>query len=100
MMLGELINQLDKTEISADVLATFDPKVSEAITERAGALSMSSAEFMAGAVREFVDWADDSQWAQLLTHMKTAEDPGLMAVQMILYWVVSDQEQTSAAHAK
>lgn len=93
MMLGELISQLDQQEISADVLATFDPKIATAITERASTLSMSSAEFIAGAVREFVDWADDSQWAQLLTHMKTADDPGLMAVQRILLWVVSDQER-------
>ncbi len=94
MMLGELISQLDQHEISADVLATFDPKISDAITERASTLLMSPPEFIAGAVREFVDWADDSQWAQLLTHMKTADDPGLMAVQMILYWVVSEQESS------
>ncbi len=94
MMLGELISQLDQHEISADVLATFDPKISDAITQRAGTLSMSPPDFIAGAVREFVDWADDSQWAQLLTHMKKAEDPGLMAVQMILYWVVSDQKSS------
>lgn len=94
MMLGELISKLDQHEISDDVLATFDPKISDAITERARTLSMSPPVFIAGAVREFVDWADDSQWAQLLTHMKTAEDPGLMAVQMILYWVVSDQKSS------
>jgi hypothetical protein len=92
MILGELINQLDQHEISIDVLATLDPKLSDAITERASILSMSPPDFIAGAVREFVDWADDNQWAQLLTHMKKADDPGLMAVQMVLYWVVRGQE--------
>lgn len=94
MMLGELISQLDQRKISADVLATFDPEFSDAITKRAETLSMSTTDFIAGAVREFVDWADDSNWAQLLTHMKKADDPGLMAVQMILYWVVKGPQSS------
>ena len=91
MMLGDLISQLDQQAVSADVLTTLDPEIADSVIRRAGSLSMSPADFVAGAVREFVDHADDSQWAQLLTHMKTADDPGLTAVQVILVWVVSDQ---------
>ena len=92
MMLGDLIGQLDKHGVGAGVLATLDPEISASINERARSLSMSSDDFVAGAVREFVDHADDSQWAQLLTHMKTADDAGLKAVQVILCWVASGPE--------
>ncbi|MFT6874454.1 MAG: hypothetical protein ACI9XK_000893 [Granulosicoccus sp.] len=54
MMLGELISQLDQQEISTDVLATFDPKIATAINERANTLTMSPADFIAGAVRIFL----------------------------------------------
>lgn len=91
MMLGDLIAQLDNPELTTKVLTTLDPEISESINERAKSLSMSSAAFSAAAVREFMDWADDDQWSQLLTHMKKADDPGLRAVQAILCWVVSDQ---------
>ena len=91
MMLGDLIAQLDNPELTTKVLTTLDPDISRSIEERARSLSMSSAEFSAAAVREFVEWADDDQWSQLLVHMKKADDPGLRAVQAILCWVVSDQ---------
>ena len=91
MMLGDLIAQLDNPELTKKVLTTLTPEVSEAINNRAKSLSMSSAGFSAAAVREFIEWAEEDQWAQLLTHMKKADDPGLRAVQVILCWVVSDQ---------
>lgn len=45
--------------------------------------------FAAGAVRDLVDRADDDQWAQLVTIMRKAEDPGLAAIQAILGWVAA-----------
>ena len=44
------------------------------------------------AVREFVERADDELWLQLLTIMRKAEDPGLVAIQAILGWVVADEQ--------
>lgn len=88
-MLGDLIAQLDRPELASSVLATLDPEVSESIECRAKQLALTPAEFAAGAVREFVDGADDDLWFQLLTHIRQAEDPGLVAVQTILGWVVA-----------
>jgi hypothetical protein len=50
---------------------------------------MTVADFAAGAVREFVDHADDDLWFQLLTIVRKSDDPGLAAVQTILSWVVT-----------
>jgi hypothetical protein len=88
-MLGDLIAQLDRAEVTAGVLATLDTAVSDSIARRAADVSMTPAEFASGAVREFVDSADDDLWFQLLTHIRKADDPGLVAVQTILGWVVT-----------
>ena len=53
---------------------------------------MSVADFVAGAVREFLDSADDDLWFQLLTIVRKSDDPGLTAVQTILSWVVTEKE--------
>ena len=50
------------------------------------------ADFIAGAVRAFIDSAGDDLWFQLLTLMRKAADPGLVAVQTILTWVVAARE--------
>jgi hypothetical protein len=39
--------------------------------------------------------ADDELWFQLLTIMRKAEDPGFVAIQTILGWVVADKELSS-----
>ncbi|MGB3538521.1 MAG: hypothetical protein WBA42_10200 [Mesorhizobium sp.] len=91
MVLGDLIARLDRPDVAAGVLATLDPAVSESIECRAAALSMSPAEFVAGAVREFMERADDDLWFQLLTHIRKADDPGLVAMQTILRWVVTEK---------
>jgi hypothetical protein len=49
---------------------------------------MTVADFVAGAVREFVEHAGDDLWFQLLTIVRKSDDPGLTAVQTILTWVV------------
>jgi hypothetical protein len=90
-VLGDLIAQLDRPDVTAGVLATLDPAVSESIGRRAEDLSMNPAEFVTGAVREFIDSADDDLWFQLLTHIRKADDPGLVAVQTILRWVVTER---------
>ena len=90
-MLGDLIAQLDRPDVTAGVLATLNPAVSESIGHRAADLSMSAAEFVTGAVREFIESASDDLWFQLLTHIRKADDPGLVAVQTILRWVVSEK---------
>lgn len=91
MVLGDLIARLDRPGVAAGVLATLDPAVGESIGYRAADLSMSPAEFVAGAVREFMERADDDLWFQLLTHIRKADDPGLVAVQTILRWVVTEK---------
>ena len=55
------------------------------------AASVPVADFVAGAVREFLDSADDDLWFQLLTIVRKSDDPGLTAVQTILKWVVTDR---------
>ena len=51
---------------------------------------MTTADFTAGAVRDFVERAGDELWLQLLTIMRKAEDPGLTAIHAILGWVFAD----------
>jgi hypothetical protein len=48
---------------------------------------MTVPDFAAGAVREFVERADDDLWFQMLTLIRKADEPGLVAVQTILRWV-------------
>ena len=74
------------------VLATLDPNVAARIKRHAAAAAMIAPDFIAGAVREFVERADDELWLQLLTVMRKAEDPGLVAIQAILGWVVADEQ--------
>lgn len=91
-MLGDLIAQLDRPELAAKVLGTLDPNLAVAIETRAAAASMTTADFVAGAVRAFIDGADDDLWFQMLTVMRKAEDPGLTAVQTILKWVATERQ--------
>ena len=89
-MLGDLIANLDHPDVAAAVLTTMDPIVAARIERRAAATAMTTADFTAGAVRDFVERADDEHWLQLLTIMRKAEDPGLAAIHAILGWVVAD----------
>lgn len=86
-MLGDLIAQLDQPEVVTAVLETLSPAVREQLVLRAARAGMTLPDFAAGAVREFVERADDDLWFQLLTVMRKAEEPGLVAVQTILRWV-------------
>ena len=86
-MLGDLITHLDRPDVAANVLTTLDPIVALQIAKRAAAETMTSADFVSGAVRDFVERADDDLWFQLLTIIRKAEDPGLAAIQTILQWV-------------
>jgi hypothetical protein len=90
-VLGDLIAQLDQPGVCAKVLDTLDPSLQRQLTGCADAASMSPAEFAAGAVREFVEQADDDLWFQLLTVIRKSEHPGLVAVQTILKWAVTEQ---------
>lgn len=94
-MLGDLIANLDRPDVTAAVLTTLDPTVAARIERRAAAAAMAAPDFVAGAVREFVERADDELWLQLLTIMRKAENPGLAAVQAILGWVVADEHPAS-----
>jgi len=87
-MLGDLIAGLDRPEVIEAVLATLAPPVRQRLEVRAADASMTVADFAAGAVREFVDYAGDDLWFQMLTAMRQADDPGIVAVQTILRWVV------------
>ena len=90
-MLGELIAQLDRPDVVNSVVTTLQPDVAREIEHRAAAASMPVTDFVAGAVREFLDSADDNLWFQLLTIVRKSDDPGLAAVQTILKWVVTEQ---------
>jgi len=70
---------------------TLDADVARRIEDRALAASVPVAEFVSGAVREFLESADDDLWFQLLTIMRKSEDPGLAAVKTILTWVVTER---------
>jgi hypothetical protein len=93
-MLGNLIAQLDRPGVADSVLTTLDPDIMGQIERRAAAVPMTVGDFVAGAVREFVERADDDLWFQLLTVIRKSEDPGLAAVQTILRWVVIEKETT------
>jgi hypothetical protein len=88
-MLGELIAKLDRPGTAMAVLSSLDASLAEEIARRAAAVSMTTADFAAGAVREFVERGDDDLWFQLLTVIRRAEDPSLEAIRTILQWVVA-----------
>lgn len=94
-MLGALVAQLDRPELAAEVLGTLDPDLAAAIEMRAAAASMATADFVSGAVRAFLDSADDGLWFQMLTVIRQADDPGLTAVQTILRWVATERQSTA-----
>jgi hypothetical protein len=94
-MLGDLIANLDRPDVASTVLASLEPDVIARIEQRAAAAAMIAPDFIAGAVREFMERADDELWFQLLTIMRKAEDPGLVAIQTILGWVVADEQLSS-----
>jgi hypothetical protein len=87
-MLGDLIAGLDRPEVIEAVLATVSPVIRQRLEARAAEASMTVADFAAGAVREFVEYADDELWFQMLSVMRKTDDPGIAAVQTILRWVV------------
>jgi hypothetical protein len=87
-MLGDLIAGLDRPEVIEAVLTTLSPVIRERLEARAADASMTVADFAAGAVREFIDYADDELWFQMLSVMRKTDDPGIAAVQTILRWVV------------
>ena len=90
-MLGELIAQLDRPDVANNVMTSLDSDVVRLIERRATAASMSVTDFVAGAVREFIESASDDLWFQLLTIVRKSDDPGLSAVQTILTWVVTER---------
>ena len=92
IMLGELIATLDRPDVANVVLMSLDPPIALQIEQLAAAASMTVADFAAGAVREFIERADDDLWFQLLTIIRKAEDPGLAAVQTVLRWVATDRQ--------
>jgi hypothetical protein len=93
IMLGDLIANLDRPDVTAAVLTTLDPVVATRIEQRAAAAAMAVADFSARAVRDFVEQADDERWFQLLTIIRKAENPGVAAIQAILGWVDSRRFQ-------
>lgn len=90
-MLGDIIANLDNTDLVASLLSALDPDLRVRVEVRAAAVSMTPAEFASGAVREFVELGDDELWFQLLTVIRKAEDPGLTAIRTILQWTVTAQ---------
>jgi hypothetical protein len=90
-VLGELIAQLDRPDVANGVMATLHPDVARQVERRAAAASTPVADFIAGAVREFLERADDDLWFQLLTIVRKSDEPGLAAVQTILQWVVTER---------
>jgi hypothetical protein len=91
LVLGELIAQLDRPDVANSVVSTLDSDVALRIERRAAAASMTVTNFVAGAIREFLDGADDDLWFQLFTIVRKSDDPGLAAVQTILRWVVTER---------
>ena len=90
-MLGELIAQLDRPDVANGVVMTLHSEIAREIERRAAAASMPLADFVAGAVREFLESADDDLWFQLITIVRKSDDPGLSAVQTILTWIVTER---------
>jgi hypothetical protein len=63
-VLGELIARLDRPDVANSIVATLPSDVARQIELRAEAASLSVADFVVGAVREFLDGADDDLWFQ------------------------------------
>lgn len=88
-MLGDLIANLDDPDLIVSLLSALDADLIARVEARSAAVSMTTAQFTSGAVREFVEMGDDELWFQLLTVMRKADDPGLTAIRTILQWVTA-----------
>lgn len=90
-MLGDLIAELGRPDVTEAVLASLTPVTRQRLEARAADASMTMPDFAAGAVHEFVERADDELWFQLLTVIRKSDEPGLVAVQTILQWVTEQK---------
>ncbi len=75
-MLGELIARLDRPDVAKSVVTILPSDVARQVERRAKAASLSVPDFVAGAVREFLEGADDDLWFQLLTIVRKSQIPG------------------------
>ncbi|HET9903292.1 MAG TPA: hypothetical protein VFQ27_06275 [Xanthobacteraceae bacterium] len=88
-MLGDLVARIDQPDVAAGLLAKLDPELARRVAAHAAMASLQVPDFVAGAVRCFLDEADDDLWFQLLTIIRKAEDPSIAALQTILQWTVT-----------
>lgn len=92
-MLGTLVDSLDNPGVVARLLATFgDPALETRLGAWAAAEGRPAAELLAGAVRDFLDTADDETWTQLIGIMSRAEDPSLAALRAVVTRVLPKEQ--------
>lgn len=95
-MFGDLIAQLDRSEIAAKTLAALrDEELESTIRHYATTNDIAVADCVAGMVKSFLDQADDDAWLQLMGVMGRAEDPGLAALGAILRYCARDLQSAS-----
>lgn len=84
-MFGTLVDSLDDPVVAMRLMeALDDATLSARLGAWAAAENRPEAELLAGAVRDFLDSADDDVWTQLVGIMTRAEDPGIAALRAVV----------------
>jgi hypothetical protein len=85
MMFGTLVDSLDDPVVAMRLMEALDDvALSARLGAWAAAVGRPEAELLAGAVRDFLDTADDEVWTQLVGIMTRAEDPGIAALRAVV----------------
>lgn len=85
MMLGTLLARLGEPgEVEAVLVEAGDLPLLGRLREEAAARAITPGELAAGAVRHFMDRADDEAWLSLVGRMTRSPDPALAAIHTIL----------------
>lgn len=75
-------------------LAVTDPDLAARLARAAEAAGESVSDFVAGAVTEFVDEADDERWTNLISASRDAPDPALACLATVLRSKVEPAKRT------
>ena len=85
MMLGDVIARLEDEAFASETLFALDDLALTAqVATRAAENHLSSGEFAAGLVGQFVSGASDEEWLTLIGLMSRADNPGQVFLRRVL----------------
>ena len=85
MLLGDVISRFeDEAFVNETLLALGDLALTAQVIASAAENNVSTGEFAAQSVGQFVNGATDEEWATLIGLMSRADDPGQIFLRRVL----------------